>query len=71
MLPIDNILKPRRYLGEEPHKIGSEQQHKTFVMVHEHQKKAEKVDKVCRQNSQYTKFQAGDLVYFKQQQCKS
>ena len=43
VLPIDNILKPRRrYLGEEPHKIGLEQQHKSFVIVHQHLKKAKR-----------------------------
>ena len=48
-LPIDNILKPRRgYLGEEPHKIGLEQ-HKSFVTVHQHLKKAKKDRQVCRQ----------------------
>ena len=39
VLPIDNILKPRRrYLGAEPHKIGLETT--TFVMVHQNLKKA-------------------------------
>ena len=34
VLPTENILTPRgRYLGEEPHKIVLEQQHKSFVMV--------------------------------------
>ena len=34
VLLIDNILKPqRRYLGEEPHNIGLQQQHKAFVLV--------------------------------------
>ena len=39
ILPIDNILKPRyRYHGEEPHKIGLQEQHKSFVLVHKHLK---------------------------------
>ena len=43
VLPIDNILKQRRRsLGEEPHKIGLEQQHKSFVMVHQHLKKGKR-----------------------------
>ena len=43
VLPIDNILKPRRrQLGEEPHKIGLEQQHRSFEMVHQHLKKAKR-----------------------------
>ena len=41
ILLIDNILKPRRrYVGKEQHKIGLEQQHKSFIMVHQHLKKA-------------------------------
>ena len=41
VLPLDNILKPRqRYLGEEPHKIGLQNQHKSFILVHNHLKKA-------------------------------
>ena len=73
VLPIDNILKPRRkYLGEEPHKIGLEQQHKAFVLVHKHLKKAKKRQaKYANENSQYTEFQVGDPVYLKQQQRRS
>ena len=34
-MPIDNLLKPRRrYLGEDPHKVALEQQHKAFTAVH-------------------------------------
>ena len=43
VLPLDNILKPCRcYLGEEPHKIGLQQQHKSFILVHNHLKKGKK-----------------------------
>ena len=43
ILPFDNILKLRyRYHGEEPHKIGLQEQHKSFVLVHKHLKKAKK-----------------------------
>ena len=43
ILPIDNISKPRhRYYGEEPHRIGLQQQHKSFVLVHMYLKKAKK-----------------------------
>ena len=43
VLPIDNILKTRRrYLEEEPHKTGLKQQHRSFVMVHKHLKKAKR-----------------------------
>ena len=67
ILPIDNILKPRyRYHGEEPHKIGLQEQHKSFVLVHKHLKKDEKRQaKYANQNSKYTEFQIGDPVYLK------
>ena len=43
VLPIDNILKPRRkYQGEDPHKIALEQQHKAFLLVHQNRRKAMK-----------------------------
>ena len=72
LLPIDNILNPgRRYLGEEPHKIGLEQQLKSFVMEHQHLKKAkQRRARYADKKSQYTEFQVGDPVCFKQQQCK-
>ena len=35
VLPLDNILKPRRkYAGEDAHQIALEQQHKSSVLVH-------------------------------------
>ena len=72
VLPIDNILKPRRrYLGEEPHKIGLEQQCKSFLMVHQYLEKAKRRQERYVDNSQYTEFQVGDPVYRKQLQCKS
>ena len=73
LLPIDNILKPRhRYYGEEPHRIGLQQQQKSFVLVHRHLKKAKKRQaKYANKNSEYTEFQVGDPVYLKQQQRKS
>lgn len=43
VLPIDNILKPRRkYYGDQEHQIALEQQHKSFVLVHKYLKKAKK-----------------------------
>ena len=71
VLPIDNTLKPRkRYLEEEPYKIGLKQQH-TNRMVHQHLKKAwRKQARYVDKNSEYTEFQVGDPVYLKQQQCK-
>ena len=53
------------YLREEPNKIGIKQQHKAFVLVHEHLKK--KPTKYANRNSEYTEFQEGEAVYLKQQ----
>ena len=73
LLPMDNILKPRhRYFGEEPHRIGLQQQHKSFVLVQRHFTKAKKRQaKYANKNSEYTEFQVDDPVYPKQQQRKS
>ena len=73
VLPLDNILKPRqRYLGEEPHKIGLQNQHKSFILVHNHLKKAKKRQaKYANRHAQYTEFQVGDPVYIKRRQRSS
>ena len=73
LLPRDNILKPRHmYCGEEPHRISLQQQHKSFVLVHRHLKKATKRQAMyANKNSEYTEFQVGDPVYLKHQQRKS
>ena len=43
VLPVDNILSPRRkYAGEEYHKIDFQEQHKSFAMVRNHLKRAKK-----------------------------
>ena len=43
LLPINNILKPRRkYYVDQEHQIALEQQHKSFVLVHKYLKKAKK-----------------------------
>ena len=70
VLPLDNILKPCRcYLGEEPHKIGVQQQQKSFILVHNHLKKAKKRQaKYADRNAKYTEFQVGDPVYVKKRQ---
>ena len=59
-------------MGEEPHKLGLEQQHNSFVLVHRHLERAKKRQaKYADRNSKYTDFQVGDPVYVKQQQQKS
>ena len=43
VLPTDNILQPRRkYVGEEYHQIALQEQHKSFVTVRNHLRKAKK-----------------------------
>lgn len=43
VLPINNILKPKRkYSDEEDHKITLQEQHKLVVLVHKHLKRAKK-----------------------------
>ena len=41
VLPVDNILRPRRkYLGEDYHEIALQKQHKSNVAVSKNLKKA-------------------------------
>ena len=65
--PIDKLLKPRRkYHGEVLHKIALEQQHKSFMLVYKHLKKAKRRQaKYAYQNSKDVEFEVGDLVYVK------
>ena len=43
VLPLDNLLRSRRkYQGEETYKIVLEHQHKTFMLVHKHLKRAKR-----------------------------
>ena len=43
VLPIDNLLRPRRkYLGEDHHRIILEQQHKIFTQVRRRIRRAQK-----------------------------
>ena len=73
VLRLDNILKPCRcYLGEEPHKIGLQQQHKSFILVHNYLKKAKKMQaRYADKNAMYVEFQVDDLVYVKKRQRSS
>ncbi|CAC5412796.1 unnamed protein product [Mytilus coruscus] len=67
VLHIDNILKPRRkYYGEEEHKIALQEQHKSFVLVHKHLKRAKKRQaKYANKNAKEVKLEVGDPVYLK------
>ena len=73
VLPIDNLLKPRKkYHGEEMHKIALEQQHKAFILVHRNLKRAKKRQaKYADRNSKDVKFEIGDPVYYKNHSKKS
>lgn len=73
VLPLDNILKPRRkYLGEEAHQIALENQHKTFTLVQKRMTKAKKrQNKYANKNRKATVFKVGDPVYYKFHQRKS
>ena len=67
VLPLDNLLKPRRkYEGEEFHKIILQNQHKAFlqtykILKHSKRKQKDYADK----NTKLVDFQIGDPVYHK------
>ena len=62
VLPLEDILKQHRcYLGEEPHKTGLQQQHKSFILVHNHLKKAKKRQaRYAKRNAKYNEINVGD-----------
>ena len=70
VLPLDNILKPRRrYMGEELHKTVLENQHKTFTQVYHRIKKAQKKGaKYANKGVKPVEFKVGDSVYVKNHQ---
>ncbi|KAK3103802.1 hypothetical protein FSP39_022015 [Pinctada imbricata] len=67
VLPLDNILKPRRkYHGEDLHQLALEIQHKSFISVHRHLKKAKRRQAFyADRKSKEINFQIGDPVYLK------
>ena len=67
VLPVDNLLKPRRkYVGEEMHLIALQEQHKFFVKVKNYMKKAKQRQAKCTdQNAKSIDFEIGDSVYYK------
>ena len=72
VLPIDNILKPRRkYLGEELHQTALQAQHKSFVAVRNHLGKAKKRQAIYSdRGTKSIEFKVGDPVYYKNNQRK-
>ena len=73
VLPLDNILKPKRkYQGEDQHKIALEQQHKWFTLVNNNMRRARKKQaEYANRNAHEVTFQVGDPVYLKIQQRKN
>ena len=70
MLPLDNILQPKRkHVEEEQQKIALQQQHKLFTFVHNHMKRAKKRQaRYAETGSKQVDFQVGDPVYYKHHQ---
>lgn len=66
-MPLDTILKPRtKCLGENMHQVALEQQHKSFLLVHNHLKHAKKRhSKYADRGATNISFSVGYLVYFK------
>ena len=67
VLPVDNLLKPRRkYHGEELLKITLQEQHKAFLTVRNNLRKAKKRQaKYADRNSKAVEFEISDPVYYK------
>lgn len=67
VLPIDNLLRPRRkYMGEDHHQLILEQQHKVFTQVRRRIRRAQKRrnDRINKNRKEFN-FQVGDPVYYK------
>ena len=62
VLPIDNLLKPRRkYQGEELHQIALQEQHKLFTLVRRYLKQAKKRQaKYADKGTKQVEFQIND-----------
>ena len=67
ILPIDNLLKPRRkYMGEDHHKLILEQQHKIFVQARRKIERAQKKrNENVNQNRKEVELKIGDPVYYR------
>ena len=67
VLPIDNLLQPRRkYYGEETHQILLEVQHEAFVRVHRRMKKQKaKQAKYADRNAKDVEYRVGDPVFLR------
>lgn len=67
ILPLDNILRPRRiYYGDEHHQLALQEMHRSFTLVRNNIRKARRtaIDK-SRSKTKDTTLEVGDLVYYK------
>lgn len=67
VLPLDTILKPRqKYMGEDMHRIALEQQHRSFLQVHNNLKRAkQRQAKYANKNTHEVVFKVGDPIYYR------
>ncbi|XP_060071985.1 uncharacterized protein LOC132551825 [Ylistrum balloti] len=67
VLPVDNLLQPRRkYVGEELHQIALEQQHKSFMLVHKNLKRAkQRQERYANRHTKPVEFKVGDPVHYR------
>ena len=67
---VGNILKPRRrYVGGEMHQTALQEQHKSFVAVRNHLRKAKKRQvKYADRGTKTIEFKVGYPVYYKNNQ---
>ena len=72
VLPVDNLLKPRRkYHGEEEHKITLQEQHKVFLTVRNNLRKAKpRQARYADRNTKSVDFKVGDPFYYKNNRRK-
>ena len=72
VLPVDNLLKPRRkYHGEEEHKITLQEQHKAFLTVRNNLRKAKRRQaRYADRNTKSVDLKVGDPVFYKNNRRK-
>ena len=72
-LPLSKVLTPRRkYLGDEPHKMCLQEQHKAFKAVQRNLKKSRaRQKKYADQKAEEEQLDVGDAVYLKNNAKKS
>ena len=65
VLPVDDLLRPRRkYVGEDHYRLVIEQQHKIFVQAQRRIKRAQKRrNSIVNKSRREVKLDVGDPVY--------